>query len=96
MCDSGKELHRELKRCKKCLTFSGVNVTMQVSCKGRDRQLRMDILDRDIFDSAPHTPANTSWTMTFLTELDTTLGWPDGQAIYSLATLSGQGFRIQS
>jgi len=45
----------------------------------------MDILDRDIFDSAPHTPANTSWTMTFLTELDTTLGpGPMDKPIYSL------------
>lgn len=69
-----KELHRELKRCKKCLTFSGVNVTMQVSCKGQDRQLRMDILDRDMIDSAPNTPANTSWTMAFLSELDKALG----------------------
>ncbi len=69
-----KELHRELKRCKKCLTFSGVNVTMQVSCGGNDRQLRMDILDRDLFDPRPQTPENTSWTMSLLGELDKALG----------------------
>jgi TonB family protein len=69
-----KDLHRELKRCKKCLTFSGVIVTMQVSCGGKDRQLRMDIRDRDLFDSAPHTPENTSWTMGLLEELDKVLG----------------------
>jgi TonB family protein len=69
-----KDLHRELKRCKHCLTFSGVNVTMQVSCGGRLRQLRMDILDRDLFDSAPHTPENTSWTMAMLGRLDKVLG----------------------
>lgn len=69
-----KELHRELRRCKKCLTLSGVNIAMQVSCAGRDRQLRMDILDRDLFAPAPHTPANTSWTMTVLGELDKVIG----------------------
>jgi TonB family protein len=69
-----KGLHRELKRCKHCLTFSGVNVTMQVSCGGTLRQLRMDILDRDLFDSAPHTPENTSWTMRMLGRLDKVLG----------------------
>jgi TonB family protein len=69
-----KDLHRELKRCKHCLTFSGVNVAMQVSCGGNLRQLRMDILDRDLFDSAPHTPENTSWTMGMLGRLDKVLG----------------------
>jgi TonB family protein len=69
-----RELHRELKRCKKCLTFSGVNITMQVSCGGKDRQLHMDILDKDLFDSRPQTPENTSWTMSLLGELDKTLG----------------------
>jgi TonB family protein len=69
-----KDLHRELKRCKHCLTFSGVNVTMQVSCGGKLRQLRMDILDRDLFDPAPHTPENTSWTMGMLSRLDNVLG----------------------
>ena len=70
-----RELHRELKRCKHCMpAFSGVNVTMQVSCGGNLRQLRMDILDRDLFDPAPHTPENTSWTMHMLSKLDAVLG----------------------
>jgi TonB family protein len=69
-----KELHRELKRCKKCLTFSGVIITLQVNCGGKDRQLRMDILDKDLFDSRPQTPENTSWTMSLLGELDKALG----------------------
>ena len=69
-----KELHREVKRCRKCLVFSGVNVTMQASCGGKDRQLRMDILDRDIYDSRTQTPANTSWTMRLLTRLNDSLG----------------------
>ncbi len=69
-----KELHREQKRCRKCLVFSGVNVTMQVSCAGKDRQIRMDILDRDLFDPAAGTPKNTSWSMTVLKQLDTVLG----------------------
>lgn len=69
-----KELHREQKRCKKCLVFSGVNVTMQLSCGGKDRQIRMDILDRDLFDPAAGTPKNTSWSMTVLKQLDTALG----------------------
>ncbi len=69
-----KDLHRERKRCKKCLVFSGVNVTMQLSCGGKDRQIRMDILDRDLFDPAAGTPKNTSWSMTVLKQLDTALG----------------------
>lgn len=71
-----KELHKELKRCKHCLTFSGVNVTMQADCGGKDRQIRMDILDRDIYDRRTQTPANTSWTMNLLAELNGFLG-PD-------------------
>ena len=69
-----KELHRELKRCKKCLVFSGVNVMMQVSCGGADRKLRMDILDRDIYDRRTQTPSNTSWTMSLLSQLNDVLG----------------------
>ena len=83
-----KELHKELKRCKRCLVFSGVSVTMQASCSGKDRQIRMDILDRDIYDSHPNTPPNTSWSMIFLSELKDLLGpdsseqpmFPTGQA----------------
>jgi len=69
-----KELRRELKRCKKCPVFSGVNVMMQVRCGGTDRQLRMDILDRDIYDRRTQTPSNTSWTMSLLSQLSDVLG----------------------
>jgi len=69
-----KDLHREKKRCKKCLVFSGVHVTMQASCGGRDRQLSMDILDRDIYDRRTRTPENTSWSMRVLSALNESLG----------------------
>jgi TonB family protein len=70
-----KELHRELKRCKHCMpAFSGMDVTMQVSCGEKPRQLRMDILDRDLFDPAPNTPEHTTWTMGVLSRLDKALG----------------------
>jgi TonB family protein len=69
-----KELRRERKRCKKCLVFSGVDVTMQVNCAGKNRQIHMAILDRDLFGSAPGTPKNTSWSMAVLQTLDSTLG----------------------
>jgi TonB family protein len=69
-----KELRREIKRCKKCLVFSGADVTMQVRCGDRIRRIRMDILDRDMFDPAPRTPAHTSWTMALLQRLDQALG----------------------
>lgn len=69
-----KALHREVKRCKKCLVFSGVNVTMQASCNGQNRQLDMRILDRDIYDSRTPTPENTSWSMRVLTTLNDVLG----------------------
>jgi hypothetical protein len=69
-----KKLHRELKRCKKCLTFSGVQETMQASCDGNERQIRMDILDRDLYDPKPNTPEHTSWSMTVTGELDKALG----------------------
>jgi hypothetical protein len=69
-----KELRRELKRCKKCLVFSGANVAMQVQCGDRTRIVRSDILDKDMFDPAPNTPAHTSWTMQLLGRLDAALG----------------------
>lgn len=69
-----KEFHREQKRCKHCLVFSGVIVNMQVQCGSTERQLRMDIVDRDMFATSPRTPANTSWTMMVLAELDKVLG----------------------
>jgi TonB family protein len=69
-----KELRRELKRCKKCLVFSGANIAMHVKCGGQDRLIRADILDRDMFDAAPNTPQNTSWTMRLLDKLDKVIG----------------------
>jgi TonB family protein len=69
-----KDLHKELKRCKHCLTFSGADVTMHVSCGGKARAIRMDILDRDMFDPNAHTPKQTSWTMAVMASLDDVLG----------------------
>ena len=69
-----KELRRELKRCKKCLVFSGANVAMQVQCGTQTRVIRSDILDKDMFDPAPNTPQHTSWTMQLLSQLDKALG----------------------
>jgi len=69
-----KDLHRELKRCKDCVTFSGVNVVMQVTCGNQTRVIRADILDKDLFDANPKTPERTSWTMNLLSNLDQALG----------------------
>ncbi len=69
-----KELHRELKRCKKCLVFSGANVAMEFQCGAQSRIIRADILDRDMFDSAPKTPEHTSWTIRILQRLDQAIG----------------------
>lgn len=68
-----KDVRKEMKRCKHCLTFSGALVTLNVSCKGQDRRIRMDILDKDLFDPSPKTPPNTSWTMTVLSQIDSNL-----------------------
>ena len=69
-----KDLRRERKRCKKCLVFSGADVVMQVQCGGQSRRVRMDILDRDMFDRHPVTPEHTSWTLALLGRLDRPLG----------------------
>ena len=69
-----KALHRESKRCKHCLNFSGSNVTMHVSCGGKDRPIRMDILEKDWFDKNPNTPEHTSWAISVLQDLDGVLG----------------------
>lgn len=69
-----KELHRERKRCKKCLVFSGANISMRVMCRGQTRIIRSDILDRDMFDPAPNTPEHTSWTMRLMAQLDKAVG----------------------
>jgi|SRR5580765_2478556 len=71
-----KELHRELKRCRKCLSFSGVRVNMQVQCGLQTRMIGSEILDKDMFDPAANTPTHTSWTMQLLDGLDKALG-PD-------------------
>lgn len=69
-----KDLRRELKRCKRCLVFSGANVAMQVQCGTQTRIIRADILDKDMFDSAPNTPPQTSWTMQLLGRIDRAVG----------------------
>lgn len=69
-----KDLRRELKPCKKCLVFSGANISMQLQCGLQKRVIRSDILDRDMFDPAAHTPEHTSWTMQLLHRLDDSLG----------------------
>ena len=69
-----KDLHKELKRRKHYSVFSGADVTMQVQCTTGPRRIRMDILDRDLFDPAPGTPPNTSWTMEVLADLDKVIG----------------------
>jgi hypothetical protein len=69
-----KELHRQLKRCKKCLVFSGAHVNMQVQCGPQTRMIRSEILDRDMFDPAANTPIHTSWTMQLLDRLYNALG----------------------
>jgi len=69
-----KDLKREIKRCKKCLVFSGSKVTMRANCGGETRLIRSDILDRDMFDASAHTPENTAWTMQLLEKLDKPLG----------------------
>jgi len=68
------DLRRERQRCKKCLVFSGAEVIMQVACGERSRRIRMDILDRDMFDPEPRTPQHRSWTMRLLVRLDQALG----------------------
>jgi TonB family protein len=69
-----KDLRKELKRCKKCLVFSGADVTMQLQCGIQSHRIRMDILDRDMFDPAPKTPQHTSWTVALLGRLDQAVG----------------------
>ncbi len=69
-----KELHREAKRCKHCLTFSGVHVVAQVQCSGKPRDIRYEVLDRDIFDSRTNTQSGTSNTMKLLATLNEAFG----------------------
>lgn len=67
---SDKALRKELKRRKQGLVFSGAEVSMHVQCAGKERIIRADVLDRDMFDPNAATPENTSWTMRLLTRLD--------------------------
>lgn len=69
-----KDLRRELKRCKKCLVFSGASVALQVKCSTGNRIIRADVLDKDMFDSRANTPQQTSWTMQLLSKLDKAVG----------------------
>jgi len=69
-----KDLRRERKRCKRCLVFSGANVSMLAHCGTQSRTIRADILDRDMFDPGAHTPEHTSWTMELLSQLDQVAG----------------------
>lgn len=69
-----KDLNKELSRCKKCLVFTRADITMSIRCGDQNRVIRMDILDRDMFDPAPNTPEHTSWTMALLARLDQALG----------------------
>lgn len=59
-----------------CTRFggTGADVTMQVSCGGQSRRIRIDILNRDMFDPHAGTPEHTSWTMALLGRLDRALG----------------------
>jgi len=84
-----KELHKERKRCKHCLVFSGMNVTMRAQCGNEQRQIRMDILDRDIYDpGAARTPQHTSWTMRLLQRIDQALGpGPMEKPIFNMAAV---------
>jgi TonB family protein len=71
------DLHREAKRCKHCLVFSGVHVTAQLECKGATRSIKYEVLDRDIFDPNARTPPETSQTMKLLSILDEAFGGGD-------------------
>jgi Gram-negative bacterial TonB protein C-terminal len=83
-----KELEQERTRCKNCLVFSGADVNMQVQCGPTMRTLRIDVLDKDMFDPSPHTPENTSQTMELLNKLDSTLGGGVMQRpMFSLSTM---------
>jgi TonB family protein len=82
-----KALRRELKRCKKCLVFSGAEITMSAACGTQTRLIRMNILDRDMFDPAPNTPEHTSWTMALLARLYQALG--PGVLEHPIFTLDG-------
>ena len=68
-----KALRRELKRGNRGLVFSGAEISMHIQCGERERLIRADVLDRDMFDPKAATPQNSSWTMRLLTRLDKAL-----------------------
>ncbi|MGB9491451.1 MAG: TonB family protein, partial [Terriglobales bacterium] len=65
-----RALQKELKRREQGLVFSGAEIFMHVQCEGKERILRADVLDRDMFDPNAATPENTSLTMRLLARLD--------------------------
>ena len=52
-----KSLRKELKRRKHGLVFSGAEISMHVQCGRKERIIRADILDRDMFDPKAATPS---------------------------------------
>lgn len=69
-----KALKAELKRRNQGPVFSGMNVSIEVECRGGVRLIRADILDRDIFDAHPNTPQYTAWSRALFDELDRATG----------------------
>jgi hypothetical protein len=69
-----RALTRESKRCKHCLTFSGAHVSMQVQCGSALRNIKSEILDRDIFASNPKTPEHTADIFALLDSLNKLFG----------------------
>lgn len=70
-----KALKTEMKRRNEGLpVFSGMNVSMQVQCADKNRVIRADILDRDIFDEHPRTPQYTAWSQALFETLDQATG----------------------
>jgi TonB family protein len=74
-CSIGERAARkEAKRCKHCLTFSGVHLSMQLSCGGTLRTIKYEVLDRNLFAEKPNTPAATSRSLDLLTTLNKAFG----------------------
>lgn len=69
-----KQLKAELKRRTHGSVFSGMNVSIQVQCKGGTRVIRADILDKDIFGEHPNTPQYTAWSRSLFDKLDQATG----------------------
>ena len=69
-----KALRHELKRCKKCLVFSGSDVVMRDQCGSETRLIHTNVLEKDWFETSPHTPEHTSWTIQLLARLDHAVG----------------------